>query len=79
MKWNCGNFKANPTKTNTIANIAPVLVLFNCSAITSKLVDPVNPYNKEQPYKSKPDESAQYKIFIRTLLVLYFLSIDAKI
>ena len=31
---------------------------FNWVAITSKLVDPVKPYIKEQPYNRRPEESA---------------------
>ena len=50
--------KANPTNMNTIANIAPLFSLFNWSAINSKFVDPVNPYNNEQPYNNNPEDNA---------------------
>ncbi len=41
-----------------MANTAPVFSLPNSFAIKSKLVEPVNPYNKEQPYNNKPDDKA---------------------
>ena len=58
--WNgtAETLNARPTNINTIANTAPVLSLVNCSAIKSKLVEPVKPYSNEQPYNNKPEESA---------------------
>ena len=41
--------KAKPTKIKTIPNTAPVLFLSKFVEMTSKFVDPVNPYIKEQP------------------------------
>ena len=40
-----------------MANTAPVFSLPSSFAIKSKLVEPVNPYNKEQPYSNKPANS----------------------
>ena len=58
--WNgtAETLNARPTRMNTIANIEPTFSLLSCSAINSKLVDPVKPYNKEQPYSNKPDDKA---------------------
>ena len=72
---------ARPTRIKTIANTAPVFSLPSSLAIKSKLVEPVNPYNKEQPYSNKPDDKAlNTKYFIPDSDDLRLsLSIEAKI
>ena len=54
--------------------------MLNSPAIKSKLVAPVNPYNKEQPYSNKPDDKAlKTKYFIPDSDDFKLsLSIDAK-
>ena len=49
---------ANPTKIKTIPNVNVYLSELNWLAITSKLVEPVNPYISEQPYNNNPEDSA---------------------
>ena len=56
---------ASPTRINTIPKVNAYWSEFNWLAITSKLVEPVKPYNKEQPYNNKPDDKAlKTKYFI---------------
>ena len=64
-KGTAETLNARPTRINTIANTAPVFSLLSSFAIKSKLVEPVKPYNKEQPYSNKPDDkSLNTKYFI---------------
>ena len=81
--WNgtADTLNARPTKTNTIAKTAPVLSLINWSAIKSKFVDPVKPYNNEQPYSNRPEDKAlSTKYFIPDSDDLKLsLSMEAKI
>ena len=42
----------------TIPKVNEYSFEFNWFAITSKLVDPVNPYINEQPYNNNPDDNA---------------------
>ena len=81
--WNgtAETLNAKPTKTKTIAKTAPTFSLLSWFAIKSKLVEPVNPYNNEQPYNNKPDDKAlktKYLIPDSDDLKLS-LSIEAKI
>ena len=57
-KGTAETLNARPTKINTIAKTAPVFSLTSSLAIKSKLVEPVKPYNNEQPYSNKPDDKA---------------------
>ena len=64
-KGTADTLNARPTKINTIAKTAPVFSFPSSFAIKSKLVEPVKPYNKEQPYNNKPDDKAlKTKYFI---------------
>ena len=80
-KGTAETLKANPTSTKTIPNIIPTLKSELLFAISSKLVDPVKPYIKEQPYNKSPEESAlSTKYFIPASEdFLLSLSIEAKI
>ena len=49
---------ANPTKIKTIPKVKPSWVESTFSEIVIKFVEPVNPYIREQPYNSKPDDKA---------------------
>ena len=61
--------------------LAAVFSLLSSFAIKSKLVEPVKPYNKEQPYNNKPDDKAlNTKYFIPDSDDFKLsLSIEAKI
>ena len=57
-KGTADTLNAKPTKINTIAKTAPIFSSVSLSAIKSKFVVPVKPYNKEHPYNNKPDDKA---------------------
>ena len=49
---------ARPTNIKTIAKIAPVFLISIFKLISSKFVDPVNPYRREHPYSRSPEDKA---------------------
>ena len=67
----------NPEATEVDPEDNPGIVGY----INSKFVEPVNPYNKEQPYNNKPDDKAlKIKYFIPDSVERRLsLSIEAKI
>ena len=79
-KGTAETLKARPTSMKTIPKIVPTLKSLLLFAIPSRLVVPVKPYIKEQPYKRRPEESALRTKYLTPASedFILSLSIEAK-